>query len=56
MAGRGMEREREGASGMVGEGDPPEEVGGEAVGTLPREQPELEDRRGRPDRGRRVRR
>ena len=37
MAGRGMERARGGASGMVGEEDPPEEVGGEAVGRLPRE-------------------
>ena len=56
MAGRGMGREREGASGMVGEGDPPEEVVGEAVGTLPRELLVLEDQRGRPDRGRRARR
>jgi hypothetical protein len=56
MAGRGMERELEGASGMVGEGDPPEEVGGEAVEPLPKEQPELGDRKGRPDRGRRARR
>jgi len=56
MAGRGIESEREGASEMVGEGEPPKEVGWEAVGLLPRERPELGGRRGRPDRGRRARR
>ena len=41
---------------MVGEEDPPEEEGGEVVGRLPRELPELGDRRDQPDRGRKVRR